>query len=67
MENYFAAYPLYLKAKDIMDILQVSKTKAHEIMKDPDCPTLTIGRNKRVQRDKFFQYILVKEGKPIPA
>ncbi|MCY9593757.1 DNA-binding protein [Paenibacillus chitinolyticus] len=67
MNNYFQAYPLYLKASDIMDALQVSKTKAYEILQRPDCPTVTLGKSKRVHRDKFFEYIVSLEGKTLPA
>lgn len=65
MESYFAAYPLYLKATDIMDALQVSKTKAYEILKDPECPTVKIGGSVRVHRDKFFDYLIKKEGQQV--
>lgn len=46
-----------------MDALQVSRSKAYEIMADPNCPTVSIGKNKRVHRDRFFAYILQLEGK----
>lgn len=58
--NPFAAYPLYLTAKDISDALQVCLTTAHDIMNDPHCPTLRLGKkgkSKRVHRDRFFEWI----------
>lgn len=50
-------YPLILTAKDISDILIISKPTAYEIMEKTDFPLIRIGRCKRVRRDAFFQWI----------
>lgn len=56
----FDAYPQYLKAKDIADILQVSDSKALKIMHEPDFPLIRLGRSMRVEREQFFQWIRQK-------
>lgn len=46
-----------MNAKHIQEILGVSERFAYEYMERPDFPLVRIGRNKRVQRDKFFKWI----------
>lgn len=59
--GYFDNYPLYLTGKDIMDILQVSKAKAYQTL--DECPhTISLGKTRRVHRDKFFDWLMKKEG-----
>jgi predicted DNA-binding transcriptional regulator AlpA len=57
----FDAYPRYLKVTDIMDILQVSRSKARTIMYDPTFPLIKLGRSIRVEREQFFQWVRQKE------
>lgn len=57
----FDAYPRYLKATDIMEILQVSRSKARTIMYDPTFPLIKLGRSIRVEREQFFSWIRQKE------
>lgn len=52
----FKAYPYYLKCKDVMDILQVSKSKARIVMHESGC-LVQIGKCIRVERDKFFDHV----------
>jgi len=49
-------YPLtFTTAKDISDVLIITKPTAYEIMEKTDFPLIKIGRCKR--RDAFFQWI----------
>ncbi|NWQ40354.1 helix-turn-helix domain-containing protein [Bacillus sp. EB106-08-02-XG196] len=51
-------YPLVLTAKEISEILQVSKPIAYQLMNRNDFPTIgSIGRCKRVLREEFFEWI----------
>ncbi|MCM3160809.1 helix-turn-helix domain-containing protein [Metabacillus litoralis] len=50
-------YPFILTAKDISEILKISKPTAYEIMSQPDFPIIKIGRCKRVLRDEFIQWL----------
>jgi excisionase family DNA binding protein len=54
-------YPLILTAKEIAEILRVSKPTAYELMKRTDFPLLPFeGRIRRVRRDEFFQWLARK-------
>lgn len=50
-------FPFMMTAKDIEEILGVSNVKAHEIMLQKDFPLIRIGRHKKVQRERFFQWL----------
>ena len=50
-------YPIILKAPHIAEIIGVSDRIAYEIMERNDFPLIRIGRSKRVQRDKFFEWL----------
>lgn len=50
-------YPLILTAKDISQILKISKPTAYEVMNQTSFPLLKIGRCKRVLRDDFFNWL----------
>lgn len=49
--------PIVLEAKDIMDILGMCKTKVYDLMEAEGFPLIRLGRNKRVMRDKFFEWL----------
>ena len=53
-------FPIILTAKDISEILHVSKPTAYEIMNRSDFPLMRIGRCKRVLRDEFFNWVKSK-------
>lgn len=53
-------YPLILTAREICEILKISKPTAYELMKNPDFPLLKIGRCKRVLREEFFKWLAMK-------
>lgn len=50
-------YPIMLTAVDLKEILKISKTKAYEVMEDKSFPLIKIGRNKRVLKNEFFQWL----------
>lgn len=69
MDNPFAAYPLYLKASDIADAMQVCQNTAYELMRQSAMSVHCgkSGKSVRVPRDKFFRWVCEQEGKEIPA
>ncbi|MGM9987704.1 MAG: helix-turn-helix domain-containing protein [Bacillaceae bacterium] len=50
-------YPIVLTAKEISEILKISKPTAYELMNRSDFPLKKIGRCKRVLRDEFFEWL----------
>lgn len=50
-------YPLILTASHIMEILGISKSKEYDFMEYSGFPLIRLGKNKRVSRDAFFQWI----------
>lgn len=50
-------YPIVLTAKEISEILKISKPSAYELMKRNDFPVVQLGRCKRVMRDDFFEWL----------
>jgi excisionase family DNA binding protein len=61
--NSFKNNPNILTAKEIAEILQVSRRKAYEIMELKSFPLVRIGRSKRVSKEKFFEWISHQEKK----
>lgn len=55
-------YPIVLTAKEISQILKVSKPTAYELMNRSDFPLLRIGRCKRVLREEFFEWLSAENG-----
>ncbi len=49
--------PFALNANHIAAILGISKSKAYELMRIKDFPTLVIGKRMIVPRDRFFAWI----------
>jgi hypothetical protein len=58
-------FPIILKAGHLAQIMDISKTKAYEIMRQKDFPTLKLsdekGSAKRVFRDEFFKWLESKQ------
>lgn len=50
-------YPLILTAKEVSEILNISKPTAYELMRNKDFPLLRIGRCKRVIREEFLEWL----------
>ena len=47
----------FLTAHDISNELKLSLSKAYALMDHPECPTMRIGRSKRVERLEFYMYL----------
>lgn len=66
-ESYFSSYPLYLKPKDVMEIMQFSQNKAYTFMRElPAGVVFKAGKSVRVHRDNFFNYVAEQSGMKIP-
>jgi hypothetical protein len=53
----FSAYPLYLKASDIVDMLQCSRSKAYDYMHQSGLINKRLGKIARVPRDQFIMWV----------
>lgn len=51
------SYPIVLTAKEICEILRISKPSAYALMDRTDFPLLKIGRCKRVVKDQFIKWL----------
>ena len=51
----------YCTAKDIQLCLQISLSKAYEIMKQPECKAIKIGGTIRVKRQNLDAYLKMAE------
>ena len=49
--------PLVLTPKDIAKVLQISRNTTYEIMHRKDFPTLKIGKQYRVSREQFLNWL----------
>lgn len=60
MIKKYEDYPMILTARDIADILEISRSSAYDFMNAPDFPLIKIPsspRIKRVQKKRFFEYL----------
>ncbi|HHT7186873.1 helix-turn-helix domain-containing protein [Bacillus paranthracis] len=58
--------PFSLKAEDVMEFLNISRSAAYALMKRKDFPTITIGKSKRVKADDFLKWVEAqKEGSKV--
>jgi excisionase family DNA binding protein len=46
-----------MKAEDIAKFLNVSRSKAYDIMNQKDFPTITLGKSKRVKSEDFLRWL----------
>lgn len=53
----FTAYPLYLKASDIVNMLQCSRSKAYDFMHKSGLINKRLGKIARVPRDQFIMWV----------
>jgi hypothetical protein len=59
-------YPIVLSAKHLMEILDIGKRKAYELMDEEGFPLVRIGtKTKRVARDDFFKWLSDQKKKRI--
>ena len=57
MHKSIQDYPMILTAAHISEILMVSKPTAYELMEHSTFPLIRLGRNKRVQKEAFFNWL----------
>lgn len=50
-------YPDILTAKHLQEILHISRAGAYNLMNIADFPTLVIGRNKRVLKNRLVEWL----------
>lgn len=50
-------YPDVLTAQDIASIMRISIAKAYDMMEWNGFPLIRVGRNKRVSKEAFFEWI----------
>lgn len=48
--------PLFLTVEDIMGILQIGRNSAYELCRSMGFPTMRLGRNIRIPKDKFIEW-----------
>lgn len=56
-KNDIESLPIILSAKDISQILKISKPSVYQLMESSNFPLIRIGRCKRVLRDEFFLWL----------
>ncbi|MDZ5608448.1 helix-turn-helix domain-containing protein [Bacillus pseudomycoides] len=49
--------PFALKAENVMECLNISRSAAYALMKRKDFPTITIGKSKRVKAEDFLKWV----------
>jgi excisionase family DNA binding protein len=49
--------PLVLTPMDVADVLKVSRNTAYEVVHRADFPAFKVGKQYRVQRDRFIQWM----------
>lgn len=49
-----------LTIKELQDYLKISRSKAYELVNEPEFPTLRIGKNIRIPKDQLEEWILEK-------
>ena len=61
----FDDYPDVLQAKHCRAILGLSEAKTYEMLNSKKCPSFTIGKNKRVSKSAFIQYLADCQGQDL--
>ncbi|WP_436863983.1 helix-turn-helix transcriptional regulator [Bacillus fungorum] len=49
--------PFALKADDIQEFLNISRSAAYALMKREDFPLIVIGKSKRVKAEDFLKWV----------
>lgn len=55
--------PLILNAVQVAAVLGISKSRAYQLFRQKDFPTVQIGRRKLVSRDAFWAWFQAQERK----
>lgn len=63
MKKQIEEYPFMLTAKDLAEILTISKARAYEIMDLVSFPLIKLGRSKRVLKSEFFMWLQEQQKK----
>ena len=58
----YADLPLFLNAKLVAQVLDVSISTAYEVMHEPGFPTLRVGSRMVVPKEKFMQWAEEQSG-----
>ena len=58
-------FPEMLRAQHIGAILDISVTKAYEVLHSDKCPSITIGKSRRVSKSAFIKYIVDCQGQDL--
>ena len=57
----------YLTAKDLQEKMGLSRPKVYELLNEPDCPVIRIGRSIRVTENDFDRWIKMRFGHVMPS
>lgn len=49
--------PFSLKAEDVQEFLNISRSAAYALMKRKDFPIIVIGKSKRVKAEDFLKWV----------
>ena len=49
--------PMYLSAKEIVQVLGISRSNVYDIMHSIDFPLTVVGGRRMVQRERFFKWL----------
>ncbi|PED96020.1 helix-turn-helix domain-containing protein [Bacillus toyonensis] len=49
--------PFSMKAEDVQEFLNISRSSAYALMKRKDFPTIVIGKSKRVKAEDFLKWV----------
>lgn len=55
--------PLFLTPANVESILDISRNTAYEYLHSKGCPTITVGKQLRVQKDAFRDWLNQQAGK----
>lgn len=55
--NSYEQLPLSLRAEDIAAVLNISRSKAYELMHAQDFPTIFLGKRMTVPLPKFLEWL----------
>lgn len=57
MDNNINSLPLVLSTGDIQSILGIGRVQAYQLVNSEGFPAIRIGKNIRIPRDLFFQWL----------
>jgi excisionase family DNA binding protein len=57
LQNNFLQINTLLKAKDVAEILKISRSMTYDLMQSGEIPTVNIGKCRRVRPEDLIKYI----------